>query len=132
MQLLDTRRHDPHEVGVRERLLELDSALHINVQKRDLLFILDACNLRFCGAVEVFVDLTVLNEFVLGDHAFKFFPGDEEVLSSMDLTFSWLPGRVGYAESKIVLVFACEVVNKRAFASTRRAHNHKWLVVYLR
>ena len=123
-QNFNTGGSDSHKVRLWEYLLEFDSALHIDIEKRNPFCLLDALDLRFGRAVEIGVNFAVLNKLIFFDHSFKVFNGNEEIMLPVNFTFSRLPCGVGNAETKFVLEFFSDLVNQRSLAGTTRSHDN--------
>lgn len=75
------------------------------------------------GAIHVAVDLHVLDEGTLVDQLSEFVPRHEEVVLSVDLSLSWLAGRVTHGKAIKIGVGFREVADQGSLASSGWTHD---------
>ena len=97
--------------------MEFDGTLHIDVQKRNLLLLLNGRNLRLRRSVEVCVNLTVFDELLFGNHLLEFLLSDKVVVDSILFARSRRSRRVRDTEAETFSEAVLrEVFDQSAFA----------------
>ena len=98
--------------------------MHIYVKKWNFFLALDLRNLRLSCAVEVSMNLAVLNELVLCDHLFKLRALDKVVVYAILFTRAGLPSRVGHTEAKSTgVVLLSQSLDQSSLSNARRSRD---------
>ena len=130
-ELLETRRVNEEEVALMAALVNLQSALDVDLDDGDFAAGLDALQLSPARAIEAaFRLLPMLNELPVGDHALEVGRGDEvEILLSLLVAFADRSRRVTLLPIKDVAILFQHEVDQGALADARRPNQDQRLVL---
>jgi len=112
-------------MGFKSVAFYLTDALGLYVQNTAFALLFHLTNSCEAGAIEIAGKFCVLHERSLLDQIFELLVGDEEVLLSMKLSWSWTASGVGNAEPKFIGKFRKETVQKSTFPDTRWPRENK-------
>ena len=98
--------------------------MHINVKKWNFFLTLYLRDLRLSSAIEVGVNLAVLNELVLCDHLFKLRALDKVVVNAIFFTRAGFPSRIGHTEAESTgVVLLSQTLDQSSLSNARRSRN---------
>src|SRR5207244_2901225 len=113
------RRQNQDADRLRQILLHLCGALHVDIEQQVIAARLGLAQESFCGAVVISKDVGVLEELIFGDHAFEFVARDEIIFAAILLTAAGRPRGVGDGEVEVVDDLA-DLIDQGRLSRTRR------------
>lgn len=116
------RRAYEYKVGLRKDSMDLFRSLDINIKKSNQLLLFEFINLCFLWAIEIGMDLAVLNKFVSFYLWLESCMIYEMIVDSIDFTFTSWASRIGDTESESVTILFEYFVHKSTFTCTWRSH----------
>ncbi len=123
-QVSYTWRHNHHKVRVWERFIKLYCSLHIYVKHRNSLRCHNVLYLLLTCAIKVSMNFTVFNKCVLINHCNEIFPLDKIVMNAIFFTWTWTSCSVRNTESKLTLIFLCQLCYQSALTYSAWTNNH--------
>jgi hypothetical protein len=85
---------------MRKLFFEVNCTLHIDVQQRNFLLLLDFGDARLCGTIKIAVYICCLDEFIIRFHLLEGFFGHEVVMHAINFLLSGVAGRVRDTKGK--------------------------------
>jgi hypothetical protein len=102
--------------------MDLFSSLDINIKQGNQLLFFEFINLCFLWAIEVGMDLAVLNKFVSLYLWLESCMIYEMIVDTIDFPIAWWASRIGDTESESVTILFENFVHKCTFTCTWRSH----------
>jgi hypothetical protein len=107
--------------------MDLFRSLNVNIKQSNQLLLFELINLRLFWAVQISMDLAILNKFVIFYFLLESGMVNEMIVNTINFTVAWRAGSVGDTETESIPILLENLIHQSTFSRTWGSHDSQGL-----